>query len=264
MKFGAMDDLENRIKEPRDLIHAHIFDKSAKEKDKSAFYREVARDGVLALVILVLGANIFTICKCLLTLLNIIILFFTGVDMDLQPERQVAMDVNKFLEHASPLEVAEREFISFTSSYASCDVLIAETGIELAQYEGDARNVYDDLEYHNVQLTLHTDEKYGELTFSASLNKNAMEEYHYSLTGLFAIEDYTPESTHITFDHDKASYIFDCGEGKQAYFVKTWGFGEQTVYFETNGIMYTFKIDDNETEIENAQKLIKIMMEGDT
>ena len=96
---------------------------------------------------MMLGTNMAVILAFVITVANVIFLSVTGVDTIEPAIKTVEMDVNDFLEYAKPKEVSEREILSYTTSYASAEVLYQETGIKLPQYEGDTKNIYDDLSF---------------------------------------------------------------------------------------------------------------------
>ena len=257
-----MDDAEKHIIEPRDIINGQIFDKEPPSKNKRTFWNEVIRDGFVAVAILIVGSNIFTIITCLVTFFNAALLFFAGVNVELPVAAPITFDMNLFLESAQPYEYSEEEIYSFINSYASYDSFYEIAGIALPQYDGEENNVYDGLQYNSIQAKLDTAEKYGELTIHASFNENALVNYAYEITALFAIDGYTPDSTKVAFDQKKATYIYEYADGQKAYFVKNFGSGTQNVYFENDGILYTFELEDSEESVANAQKLIEIMSEG--
>lgn len=138
-----MNDLEKRLKEPKELVYIQ----NSITKDSGIFFRDHAKEQMRAISILMLGSNMAVILAFVITVANVIFLSVTGVDTIEPAIKTVEMDVNDFLEYAKPKEVSEREILSYTTSYASAEVLYQETGIKLPQYEGDTKNIYDDLSF---------------------------------------------------------------------------------------------------------------------
>ena len=255
-----MNDLETRLKEPKELIYMQ----NTIPKDSGIYFDEHAKEQMHAVSILMLAVNLVFIFVFALIIGNGIFLAVTGIEITEPDMKTVEMDVNDFFEYAKPKEVSKSEILSFITSYASVEVLYQETGIKLPQYEGDIKNVYDDLKYYDIELELDNEKKCGILTFRASLDENALEKHSYSFNVQFKIKDYTPDSSSLTIKHKKASEVFVYKNGRKVYLVKNWGRKSQVVYLEADGILFTFEIENEEEKIENARKLINLMLEGVT
>lgn len=177
-------------------------------------------------------------------------LYLVGIDMELPETEPIIFDTEAFFD-ANPNAFRDKnnKITARYTDYGDYNALNQQVGMVLPES--------DELHFSNISVYIEIANQTG------SINMRAASSFgNYYLVGKFSIEGYTPSGTYADFEQgDKATSALEYADGKNAYLIKNWGYGTQTIYFEEGGILYRFTINDTEADLETAKKLMEMMAE---
>ena len=182
----------------------------------------------------------------LISAYNKTVLFLLGKEIELPQTAPVFFDKDMFIKEADRNLNNPKKSDFYWHHYENYEALYASSGLILPETEN--------VKFSNPFLVyLNIKEKYS--CFDTTIY---YKEHLYDLKGIFKIQDYTEADTEIDFDQGNwATFIYEYGNDKQAFFVRNLGYSEYKVYFEQDDILYQLTVPDTEENIAAAKELIK-------
>ena len=81
----------------------------------------------------------------------------------------------------------------------------------------------------------------------------------YPLKGYFKVEDYSPINAEIVNVGEKATFSYKSKNGITAYFIRNWSYGDYTVYFMADKILFEMEISASKDSVAVAKQIIDAM-----
>lgn len=207
---------------------------------KSGIWKSVAVAAVLFCAISV-SLNLGIVVSYAESILGRFSLFLAGEEIRLSELTPIAFPLDIYLAD----EGTKKVHTSYSKVYPTQEQLQERTGIVLEKS--------DELELANIVLNISPEHKTGHMTMRVFCDSK---EVH--MNGMFVIDGYD-EGEYGYGTEKRAYYIYEYGEGDNAYFVKS---GQtQGIYFTKGGIMYQLFVEDSKEGKEFGKKIVDCMAE---
>lgn len=190
----------------------------------------------------------------------------------------VAQAVNKFILENSEVEMQliEPEFVTFKQE------LIPFQSVTNKSQKGDTyvlwtswdnwedipfENVSKDIVKGNVRFKFskfdigtYTDGPLRRVGIVTTYVTDANTDKLYPLKGYFKAEDYSPINAEIVNVGEKATFAYQSKNGITAYFIRNWSYGDYTVYFMLDKILFEMEVSASKESVEDVKEIIDAMM----
>lgn len=180
--------------------------------------------------------------------LNKFILEKSDVEMKIEEPEAVVLDIET---------IAARSvghFIQNGYSYEETYVSWAEIPFE--NISKDLAKENDDVRFDRFDIG--TDEnRLGVVRVNVVNNKTKI---YYALIGSFKIAGYTGEQTKLIHVGNKATFSYQSENGITAYFIRNWSYGDYTVYFMLDKILFEMEVSASKKAVEGAKEIIDAMI----
>ena len=190
----------------------------------------------------------------------------------------VAQAVNKFILENSEVEMQliEPEFVTFKQE------LIPFQSVTNKSQKGDAyvlwtswdnwedipfENVSKDIVKGNVRFKFskfdigtYTDGPLRRVGIVTTYVTDANTDKLYPLKGYFKVEDYSAINAEIVNVGEKATFAYQSKNDITAYFIRNWSYGDYTVYFMLDKILFEMEVSASKESVEEVKQIIDAMM----
>ncbi len=189
----------------------------------------------------------------------------------------VAQAVNKFILENSEVEMhlEEPEFVTFQQEIIPFFGAPNSSRFSDNYYQWTSWNAWSDIPFENVSKDIAKENEsfrfskfdigtYTEgvlrrigvvTTYVTDTNTNKS----YPLKGYFKVEDYSPINAEIVNVGDKATFSYESKNGITAYFIRNWSYGDYTVYFMVDKILFEMEVSASKDSLEVAKQIIDLM-----
>ena len=199
----------------------------------------------LILCFIIYQKNGEQIKNTLVSAYNKTILFLLGKEIELPQTESIFFDKDFYIKKANRNAASPNTRELYWKSYENYEALYDYTGLRLPETEN--------VKFQNTFIVyLYIHEKYG--CFDTTVY---YKDHLYDMSGIFRIQNYTEDDTAINFDQGNwATFIYEYGNDKEAFFIRDIGENQYRVYFEIDNILYQLIIPDTEEDIAAAKELI--------
>lgn len=256
---NTYENKENKtnVKEKRSIMYSQIFNYNLMSRDPmmrsvevtaavEAGGKDISNKKAVRLTLLVM-VFIFVLCYLrhpIAQALNKFILEKSEVEMKIEEPKAVVLDIEM---------IAARSTGHFTQDgYYQEETYDDWEEIPFENLSENLMKGNDNVRFTTVDLGTDED-RLGIVKVSVietETNKS------YKLNGSFKIYDYTPEQTELIDIGDKATFSYQSPNGIAAYFIRNWSYGNYTVYFMVDKILFEMEVSTSKESVEVAKQII--------
>jgi hypothetical protein len=248
-------------KEKRSIMYSQIFNYNLMSRDPmmrsvevtaavEAGGKDISNKKAVLYTLLVI-AIVFVLCYLrhpAAQALNQFILEKSEVKMNLEEPESVVLDMETI--------AARSVGHSIRNGYSYEETYDCWAEIPFENISKDLAKENDDIKFYRFDIG--TDENRLGVVRVDVVNNDTNK--YYTLKGSFKIAGYTGKQTELINVGNKATFSYQSENGITAYFIRNWSYGDYTVYFMLDKILFEMEASASKESVEDVKEIIDAMM----